>query len=635
MLHNRPGRVVGRSFSGRTIQANKENMDSSATGSNTNTQSTPGRKRASRQSASRQFAYEVLLTIPPSSRMDALVGHGRHFGRTIHAFCRIFPLIKEGLSRLVQLQAGMLAEDDLTDRELREQEIFQDLTDLCPGLEARILKASPEELHYVADMIAKGSSGARADDTKSLKSVIIDWITPRGGALNPPLSRNVKTDRGFYHDATGELLCPATLDWKDPSIKTQLKSGEISVSGDVWPVFLYRDHKFNPDNPWDGLLQGKLLVSAYKHVFTSPSSVDQETRATRSGNAELHGMTSVSIPSIAYIATLVRFALGSSAVFCRNDRTTDSERFYKSIVDWLESPEEHEEVQSLINWWNRKIFPAHHTDGQNGKAVIPTNAFKNCFSLSIIATKLFPSSIHAKLEALESLPTGSYAQMISLERAVSSVRHAEKKQGTDRSYLIHRMYPATVAGLRDPLRRWTVTHIPRPSETRRGNANAPNDAFDRHTALLRNDTGLVVVVSRTQTVTVVFIATALATAACTGADVSRMCLQFQPFCDVSAPNIGWIVECLRRRRNCRSRQPRWRMSFNTPKPTTSPIAYTSRQMLEIPNGDVPSDVLLSQVAPRSFGTVDVLASSRRGQVSTLSGALVPMRPDTESVESKS
>ena len=48
------------------------------------------------------------------------------------------------------------------------------------------------------------------------------------------------------------------------------------------------------------------LAQAYKHVFTSPSSVDKEPKATRSGNARIHGMTRVTLPSIAYIATQVR-----------------------------------------------------------------------------------------------------------------------------------------------------------------------------------------------------------------------------------------------------------------------------------------------------------------------------------------
>src|ERR1700722_9148919 len=63
--------------------------------------------------------------------------------------------------------------------------------------------------------IQKGVSTARSDDTKSLKGVILDWITPRGQSLSPPLARNVKMDRGFQHERTGALLCPAGLDWSN------------------------------------------------------------------------------------------------------------------------------------------------------------------------------------------------------------------------------------------------------------------------------------------------------------------------------------------------------------------------------------------------------------------------------------
>jgi hypothetical protein len=56
-------------------------------------------------------------------------------------------------------------------------------------------------------------SGARADDTKSLKGAVIEWITPKGQSLNPPLFQNIKVDCGFHHERTGALLCPVDLDW--------------------------------------------------------------------------------------------------------------------------------------------------------------------------------------------------------------------------------------------------------------------------------------------------------------------------------------------------------------------------------------------------------------------------------------
>ena len=64
--------------------------------------------------------------------------------------------------------------------------------------------------------VQKGMNGSRADDTKGMKAAVIDWITPKGQTLIPPLNRKIKSDRGFHHERTGALLCPAGLDWSVP-----------------------------------------------------------------------------------------------------------------------------------------------------------------------------------------------------------------------------------------------------------------------------------------------------------------------------------------------------------------------------------------------------------------------------------
>jgi hypothetical protein len=86
--------------------------------------------------------------------------------------------------------------------------------------------------------------------------------------------------------------------------------------------FLYSGYNYNPDDPWNGLFRSIILISvslsnlasgtkvvinlhAFKHIFTSPSSVEKEPKATRSGNARIHGMTKVTAASIAYVATQV------------------------------------------------------------------------------------------------------------------------------------------------------------------------------------------------------------------------------------------------------------------------------------------------------------------------------------------
>ena len=118
-------------------------------------------------------------------------------------------------------------------------------------------------------------------------------------------------------------------------IKQKLRTGELSIAGDQWPVLLYSSYKFHEDDPWRGLLRSTILLKVvhasdffyttnlrhfqtYKHIFTSPSSVEREAKATRSGNARIHGMTRVTPASIAYAATQVNVFYGESLLGTAN-----------------------------------------------------------------------------------------------------------------------------------------------------------------------------------------------------------------------------------------------------------------------------------------------------------------------------
>jgi len=43
-------------------------------------------------------------------------------------------------------------------------------------------------------------------------------------------------------------------------IKEKLRSGELTTSGDEWPVFLYHGYSCDPNDPWNGLFRSALLV---------------------------------------------------------------------------------------------------------------------------------------------------------------------------------------------------------------------------------------------------------------------------------------------------------------------------------------------------------------------------------------
>lgn len=106
---------------------------------------------------------------------------------------------------------------------------------LCNGLEDRLADAELEEVQLIGDLasvlhvaysidlylsgtaqIQKGINASRADDTKGMKGTIIEWITPADRELTPRLNRKHKFDRGFQHETTGALLCPAGANWGDP-----------------------------------------------------------------------------------------------------------------------------------------------------------------------------------------------------------------------------------------------------------------------------------------------------------------------------------------------------------------------------------------------------------------------------------
>ncbi|KAG1869088.1 hypothetical protein C8R48DRAFT_771259 [Suillus tomentosus] len=216
-------------------------------------------------------------------------------------------------------------------KERREHLVFERLLDSYPGLLERLKEGSEEELLHVGELIA-----------------------PAGQAVVPPLPRNSKISRGFNHPLTGRLLCPAELDWDDADTKQNLQSGEIAVSGDQWPLFVYANEAYDPEDPWNGLLRSRLLVNAFRHIFTSPSSVDKEPKATRAGNARLH-------------------------VFSRTDTVTDSETFYHSLLDLLEDPDECGEVTELLLWWNRQV-----------------NMYSEMFKPLQLFSQIFPTSSAAK-----------------------------------------------------------------------------------------------------------------------------------------------------------------------------------------------------------------------------------------------
>ena len=44
-------------------------------------------------------------------------------------------------------------------------------------------------------------------------------------------------------------------------VKANLRDGTLIVKGDQWPIFLYENQLFDQDDPWKGLLKGRLVFN--------------------------------------------------------------------------------------------------------------------------------------------------------------------------------------------------------------------------------------------------------------------------------------------------------------------------------------------------------------------------------------
>ncbi|TDL15637.1 hypothetical protein BD410DRAFT_701014, partial [Rickenella mellea] len=139
-----------------------------------------------------------------------------------------------------------------------------------------------------------------------------------------------KGDRGFNHDIIGRFLCPCNLDWDDESIRQDLRDGKIEVTADEYPLLMYENCKYDPDDMEKGLGRNKALLRTVKLIFTGRSSAYSSSpggKTTKAGNAEIAGKTQITPRAIAYAACHLRFALSTKESWVRKDGDFDMEQF--------------------------------------------------------------------------------------------------------------------------------------------------------------------------------------------------------------------------------------------------------------------------------------------------------------------
>ncbi|KAI0667872.1 hypothetical protein C8Q78DRAFT_980862, partial [Trametes maxima] len=133
--------------------------------------------------------------------------------------------------------------------------------------------------------------------------------------------------------------------------------GRQSIDHNNWPSMMYANGMFDPDAIDRGLCRGMLLLKALRHIFTSPSSVNNPPGKKNQGRgciAQMYKLDTIEPENIAYVATLVSPLLSASTCWEDEDGAFDAEAFYNNIVHLFKDDTNIDKTWALetLSWWN-------------------------------------------------------------------------------------------------------------------------------------------------------------------------------------------------------------------------------------------------------------------------------------------
>ncbi|KAG1880607.1 hypothetical protein C8R48DRAFT_588307 [Suillus tomentosus] len=286
------------------------------------------------------------------------VSQGRAIRRMVVLYTPIEDLIAENDRRCEHTDGDTNIEQD------RLQCGYIELTKALPWIHEKLASFEHEESEEMLRKLKRGADAARGDDTGTLKELVASWVN--NDCRPTPLIRTTdKHRRGFVSDACGKLLCPAEWQWDDPVIRAGIRdrTAAFIVSENSWPLFMYQDYDADVKNLERGLMKSKLLIMAFKAIFTSPSSANEvDGEGDGTDIIENHRRAQRQSDQTK-VKTCIRFALSNITSWRTVDGDFDYQIYWSNIVDFFENapgPAARGRVNELLEWWTRKVFGKNH-----------------------------------------------------------------------------------------------------------------------------------------------------------------------------------------------------------------------------------------------------------------------------------
>ncbi|KAG5649528.1 hypothetical protein H0H81_003293, partial [Sphagnurus paluster] len=342
------------------------------------------------------------LNTGPNKRPTSTITMGRGIRRIVALFTEIPKLVRESDRR-----EELLTQDDDEDQEddnpscdttklQRDRDqmyvAYQQLCLLVPNFKTNLLNTDPVVVSTYISSLTRGSNDARGDDINKVMKAVANWLNQLP-ATTPPINPEDRSMRGLKHDTTGWLLCPIEFNWDDEVVRANLREGAegFNVSSSFFARCFYKNGTGDPQDVEKNFLRGYLLIKVYLAIFFSPSSANRITddehdgsgspasstsgssKATKSTVAQRMHLESVTPRSIAYAAVLLHFLLTDAAHWKTTHNGFGYEHLYNFIIDFFEDVDgdrAKERADTLLQWWNKKVFPVREAAAANALASI-------------------------------------------------------------------------------------------------------------------------------------------------------------------------------------------------------------------------------------------------------------------------
>ncbi|KAF9551880.1 hypothetical protein CPC08DRAFT_728945 [Agrocybe pediades] len=253
---------------------------------------------------------------PPARRqaIEEFQSIGRWLTRSVCPFL--------DLERILEVGMGD-CEDEPEEHETEHYnallELHDDFADLIEEF-----RGTRREYKRFINIMTKAMRDARSQDTCIIKKLMGTAILPFDSTnkpIVPALPPNTKSQRGWSHYATAAALVPMKdlNEFRDTWATYMEKSqrGDIQHTVNDLPAFLYEEGtEYDEERPEKGLFRGHVII-----------------RVPSKGQAEIHGMRSVTPEAVAYAAVQAYINLSSLEHWDRWFNHFDVEVFFYMCTD--------------------------------------------------------------------------------------------------------------------------------------------------------------------------------------------------------------------------------------------------------------------------------------------------------------